>query len=71
MGIGQLLQSLLPEKMESITTISPDAPLSAESVAETELTPAGPVDRLLKRIGRGKDLPSFSKYIIEINDKLS
>jgi len=42
-----------------------------ESGAEKESDPISPVDRILKRISRNKDLPSFSKYIIEINCMLS
>ncbi len=57
--------------MGSNTNLSSDIQLRTESGAEIESTPIHSVDRLLKRIGRNKVLPSFSKYIIEINRKLS
>jgi HD-like signal output (HDOD) protein len=57
--------------MDSNTNLSSDIQLRTESDAQNELQPIGSVDRLLKRINRDKDLPSFSKHIIEINRKLS
>ena len=57
--------------MESNTNLSSDIQLRAESGAENESEPMSSVHRLLTCVNRDKDLPSFSKYIIEINRKLS
>jgi HD-like signal output (HDOD) protein len=57
--------------MDSNTNLSSDIQLRTESDAKNELQPIDSVDRILNRISRNKDLPSFSKYIIEINRKLS
>lgn len=57
--------------MESNTNLSSDIQLRTESGAEKESKPISAADRLLTRISRNKDLPSFSKCIIEINRKLS
>ena len=57
--------------MAFIANLSSEIQLDYESGAEKEPKPIRSVDRLLKRISRNKDLPSFSKYIIEINRKLS
>jgi HD-like signal output (HDOD) protein len=57
--------------MVSDTNLSSDIQLRTESGPEKESKPISPVDRLLKNISDNKDLPSFSKYIIEINRKLS
>ena len=48
-----------------------DSQLDTEPAAEKESKHIDSVDRLLKRINRNSDLPSFSKYIIEINRMLS
>ena len=57
--------------MEPSTNLSSDIQLRTESDTDPESKPIRSVARLLKRIGRSKDLPSFSKYIVEINRKLS
>jgi len=57
--------------MDSNTNLSSDIQLRTQSDAENESQPIASADRLLKRISHDKDLPSFSKYIIEINRKLS
>ena len=57
--------------MESNTNLSPNVQGQSGPGAEKESKPVSSVDRLIKRISRKKDLPSFSKYIIEINRKLS
>ncbi len=57
--------------MEPNPNPSSDIQLSSESDADKEPKTLSSVDRLLKRIKRNKDLPSLSKYIIEINRKLS
>jgi eukaryotic-like serine/threonine-protein kinase len=57
--------------MKSNINPSSDIQPQTESGAGSESTPINSVDRLLSRISRNKDLPSFSKYIIEINRKLS
>ena len=57
--------------MESNINLSSDSPLHTEPDAQKESEPISSVDHLLKRISRNKDLPSFSKCIIEINRKLS
>ena len=57
--------------MESNIKLSPNIQLPAEPGVEIESEPISPVVRLLKRISRKKDLPSFSKYIVEINRMLS
>ena len=68
--LGGLLISW-PVKMESNTNLSSDIKLHTEPGVEKESMPISPVDRLLQRIRRNEDLPSFSKYIIEINRMLS
>ena len=57
--------------MKSNINLSSDIQLRTEPDVENESRPIGSVDRLLNRISHDKDLPSFSKYIIEINRKLS
>jgi HD-like signal output (HDOD) protein len=57
--------------MESNTNLSSDIQLRTESGVEKESKPISATDRLLTRISRNKDLPSFSKCIIEINRNLS
>ena len=57
--------------MELNTIPATDFQLQPEQEAEDELKPSASVERLLRRIGCNQDLPSFSKYILEINRKLS
>ena len=67
----EICEAFMSLSMDSNTSLSSDIQLHTESDVENESQPIGSVDRLLKRISRNKDLPSFSKYIIEINRKLS
>jgi hypothetical protein len=55
--------------MDSNTNLSSDIQLRTEPDAENEPQPIEPVDRLLKRIDRDKDLPSFSTPIKHIYGK--
>ncbi len=57
--------------MEHSALITSGSQLDTKAAAENELKPIKSVDLLLKRIGRNRDLPSFSKYIIQINRKLA
>ena len=57
--------------MASNTNLSSGSQPPAESGAGLNSKPISPVDHLLKRIIRNKGLPSFSKYIVEINCMLS
>ena len=67
----EICEAFMSLSMDSNTNLSSDIQLHTESDVENESQHIGSVDRLLKRISRNKDLPSFSKYIIEINRKLS
>ena len=57
--------------MESNTDLSSNIQPRSDSGIEKASMPISPVDRLLKRIRHNENLPSFSKYIIEINRMLS
>jgi HD-like signal output (HDOD) protein len=55
-----------------LSLMNPDErSLGATTPATGELNPIDPLDKVLRRIRRTKDFPTISKYVIEINQKLS